>query len=369
MELPTATNQKGVQSKEDTASNPFENDQDFCRLVFQHLTGLDLLNLSETSRSFYQLVAKNEDKRLQLMIDENWSREFEADHVANTGRKYTSVNVKQLLRRRDQVLPLFSKFSEHLVSIDTGFDFEMNGIVLPLVKSVNIKMEHGVYFERGLLSSVSNLEKLQISGPVTFPEKVVECLKSNPGLKELILEDTSAEAVFGNAINPVEMQLKVLKINKANLESQAESNLIAFLKSQEGSIVELKLLICNFHVLAEVFKGMKNLRRFTYSPLNNYYLPLYKHPNIEEMNLILLSELQLQNMLEKTPNLKKLYIAAPTQETIVWLMHQSIDLRQFRFAFIQGTDITVDQLRAWYVRQKLNNNSRFNNHLEVIAQL
>lgn len=356
-----------------STKSPFGK-QEVYQLVLQHLTGSDLLNLSEVSPRFNQMVANNGMEKIQLVIKEDWDHEIDAVLFRGSTRKYTSVHVKQLYRERDNVFNLICNFAEHLVSIDTVFDFNMAGILLPKLTSLKIKSDQGSYFENGLLSSVTALEKLQITGPVPFPytEKVFDCIKMNPRLKELTLEDQSAKDVFGGLSHePIvkQLNLKVLKINNAALEGYALDNLIMFIKAQNASLEELKLLKFPFRALFAVI-GMPRLKRLSFSPSNSFYCPLNQFlSNIEEMNLILLSENQVQTLLSRTPNLKKLYIAVPTIKMVELLVYHTTELREFSFAYFQEGNVTAKNIRDWYENLKLSKRIGMNLNIEVINQI
>lgn len=374
MEESTLIKQKKIKTRHALAKQ-FRIDIDLFPLVFQHLTGSDLLRLSEVSRMFYQLTSRKEELlKIQIIVKEGWDREFDAEVIRHTNRKYTSINVNQLLRRRDQVLKLFNNFAEHLMSIETCFDFEMGEILLPHLKFLRINMKLGIYLQKGLLSCVSNLERLQISGEVRFPENIVNCLKSNIGLKELALEDGTAEAVFRCMMKqPIEVQLNVLKIYKSDFKEPALTNFCDFLETQVDSLKELKLLRCDLRVMADIFNELPNLKRLTYSPSNYDFFPkpeFQEHMNIEEMNLILVNNDQFENLLSHVPNLKNLYIADPSVQMFKFLIYNAPGLREFRFAYFEEKEITAEILKDHIEDLKARNCSpRLNRNIEVISQI
>lgn len=346
-------------------------DESLHDLVLQHLTGSDVLKMTEVSREWNQLITKTNDQesKIQLSITENWGMEFDADVVKNTTRKYSSIKVNTLLRTRNQVFKLFCNFAEFLITVNTRFDFDMNGLKLPSVKSLAITMlDYPHFFENGLLSSVNGLMKLEISGKNPFPEKIVECLQSNPGLIELVLEEGAENAI--KCLNePVNIKLKVLKMNKAHFTPAVEANFVKFLASQIDSLQELKLLHCDFMLMCRIFNNMKNLRRLTFSPSNRDFfqsVSLKPQENLEELNLILVSSLTLQSFLQQTPNLKKLYISDPTSAMFKFVIDESLSIEEFRFSSFRGVNVNMDDVIEFYEHEISNDQSNINKRLKII---
>lgn len=340
-------------------------------LIFQHLTSSDVLRTLEVSREWNQLITKTKqvESKVQLSINETWNDEFNADILQNSNRKYTSVKVNTLLRSRDQVFKIFCNFAEFLVTVNTRFDFEMNGLKLPSVKSLTIKTsDYPHFFEEGLLSSVSGLVKLEVSGKTPFPKKLIECLESNPGLLELVLED-GAEQVFKYLTDPVDVKLKVLKMNKTKLTAEFEKNFVMFLSTQIESLQELKLLQCDFLFMCKIFNHMKNLKRLTFSPSDRDFfqcINIEPHPNLEELNLILVSPLTLQAFLSQTPKLKSLYISDPTFSMFKFILVGPPEIKEFRFAAFRLVNATVNDIIDAYEEQKAKSQLGFNNSMKIV---
>jgi hypothetical protein len=344
------------------------------QLILQHLSGSDLLRLSESSNEWNQLIANSPEstKQLKLFIDENWNHEFDFKVIKNTNRTYENVVIKNLLRSRVEVHKIFCRFDDFLVSIDTSFDFQMNGIQLPRLKSLRLATTcPSAHFQHGLLSAVINLEKLELSGPNQYPEKVVECLQANPDLKILILENEAPEQVFRCLDDAVDFQLNVLKLDKADFSDGTDHNLRKFLSGQINSIVDLKVLNCNFALFCSIFTYMKRLRCLTYSPATSNMFPqscsFEPHPSLEELNLIQVSLPMLQTFVLYTPKLKKLYLSDPTPSMFKLIMNHAKELVEFRYAFLRGIEATNEELKEQFELMKVRSN--LDSKIEIIEQI
>lgn len=342
-------------------------------LIMQHLSVTDLLQLSETSTEFNRVVSSSKQmKKVAIVIKENWTREFEFDEHSNTQRVYRHLKVVELLRRREQVFKVIENCSEFLSSIDTTFDFEMNGLQLPSVSSLVIRvMSKHSHFEHGLLTAVTNLKKLELSGPMKYPENVVSCLERNPNMEELILSNEAPGQVFERLNRQVAIKLKSLKLDKANFPIPFEVNLMNFLHHNADSIEELKLLDCDLSFIPKVFNDLPKLRKLTLSPKECKYIPRMKIvPNqcIEELNFILTPVPLLQMLLMRT-KVKKLYISNLTEIMYRSVLYTIPTMREFRYAYIEHSNITNAGLVNYYEGEKRENSRNLNQHIESITQI
>lgn len=367
--------QKKIRMDRNASLDPLqlENEKIYA-LILQHLSGSDVLNLSEVSHEWYQLIACSEDeiKKFHLEIAEGWDREFDIEDVENSSRRYNSVKVKRLFRQRDHIPPMFVYLADFLVSIDTVFDFDMKGIQLPNVRSLRMRTTSvSSIIEDGLLGAVTNLTKLELSGPKFNWSKVISCLEANAGLVELSLENEVPEEIFKTLDHSIEAQLQVFKVDKANFSHCIHVNLLKFLAHHLLSLVELKILRCDVYVFNDIFNGLTNLRSLTYSPAvysSFHGFELKDHPKLEELNLVCISPPILQHILPCVPHLKKLYISDPTIQMFRFVLFKAPCLREFKYAFVRDT-IDNECLSKVYEVEKLNNYDGFNHHIAAIKQI
>lgn len=340
---------------DDSSLNPLKMvDKKLHPLLLQHLAGSDLLQMSEVSHEWNDLVATSgmAQKKIRLAITENWEREFEEAITKDSNREYQNVKINSLLRRRSEVITIFPKFAEHLVSIDTTFDFETKDVTLPAVRS--LKMSTSDFFENGLLGSVSGLTKLHIYGNCNRPEKIVECLRANKNLEELILENSAPRKFFGCGINePIDIKLKCLKLDEVDFhEAETMASLKYFLECQEDYIREIKLLQCDFHLLTKILNNMPNLERVTFSQAvsqlyNNNRILIKQREKLVEVNLIMVSFNVLQSMIAYAPNMKKLYVADPNFKMYEFIVRNVTNLREFSYAFFRGGEATAELMQQF----------------------
>lgn len=340
---------------DDSSLNPLKLvEKKLHALVLQHLTGSDLLQMSEVSHEWNDVVATSgmAQKKIRLVINEGWRREFDEGITKDSNRKYQNVKINTLLRLRNQVITIFPKFAEHLTSIDTTFDFETKDVKLPAVRS--LKMSTSDFFEEGLLGSVSGLTSLHIYGDCNHPEKIVECLRANKNLEELILENNAPRRFFGCGINEnIDIKLKCLKLDDVNFqESDTMASLKYFLECQEDYIREIKLLQCDFYLLTKILNNMPNLERVTFSQAvsqlyNTNRILIKQREKLTEVNLIMVSFNVLQSMISYAPNLKKLYVADPNFKMYEFIVRNVTNLREFSYAYYRGGDGTVEAMQRF----------------------
>lgn len=340
--------------------------------ILLHLTGSDFLKLSEVSKKMYEFTKEtnNAKEKILLFINEDRNREFDKIMVEEIKRSYKGIRVHKLFRTRQNVLELFKNFGQFLTYIDTTFDFDMCGVELPKVKSLSMH-PYPRYFEYGLLSSVNNLEKLHLSGKTKHPYRIYECLSASPGLKELVLENGAADQTFSFVVNDIGIQLKVFKTNDTIFENHIQPNFLSFMATQQVSLQEFKLLKCDMELLSKLLYGAPNVKRFTFSPtIRHVTWPYYlSFPQVEEINLINISDRQLPVMLSKFPNVKKLYIGDITPYMFRYLLFNVPSLREFRFAHFGRYNFSVHELRTFYQQQKTQRQRNLNENIEVISHI
>lgn len=329
--------------------------------ILKYLSGNDLLNLTEVSRQWNQLIGQSPVamNKIQLVINENWSREFDIEDVISSERQYKHIKITSLLRRRDHVYQFFDQFASSLVSIDSLYDFDMNGLQLPHLEWLAIRGPYKhIFLDDSLLDAVVNLKTLIIEGSTRFPEKIISCLKLNPGLKELVLEYGATEDVFKCMTHPVDIHLKTLKLDKVSIR-YIEANIGKFLGTQVNSLEELKLMNCDVLFFCKIFNTMKNLRCLTYSPDDSSYVPRpYFEPNesLVELRLIVVSAPLLQLLLPAVPKVEKIYLSDPTLSMLRFALFSHPSLMKISFAAIRGAaNSSSEQLMEHY--EKLKNSS------------
>lgn len=351
------------------------------KYILQFLSGAELLVLSEVSRGWYQLIAQSAEamNKIQLVINENWYREFDINDLINSTRRYKHVKVGQLLRRRDHVFSLLWKYSYCLCSIDTYFDIKMRGLQMPFVRSLAIRKVRSckdlnieTVFKDGLFSACKVLVKLEIAGETNCPETVINCLRSNENLKELIIDYNASHEIFAYYDHTWLFELKTLSMGKAFFASTIESNVCQFLSTQTASVQDLKVLHCDIQLLYKIFNAMKSLKSLTFSPVLTqvlYHDSFMTHDNLQEMKMIGVSMKYLEYMLPAAPNLKKLYISNPTTEMVTYVLAGTRALREFRYAFIEDGDYTNQKLLERYQDLKADSRYNVNRNIEIISQI
>lgn len=327
--------------------------------ILQHLSGADVLNLSEVSLDWYKIIGKSSKAmdKIQLVIKENWSREFDFEVVENSERKYEHIKVSELLRSRKEVAKMLEKFADSIVSIDTRFDIEMNEVKLLNLKSLVISTRcSSSYVEGGIMTATSSLEELKLRGLTHFPGEIIGCLEKNTGLKELVLEDGAQTTLLANLTFEigVGIQLKSLKIDSLDYPDEIINKFFSFLRTQIECIEDIKLLNCKYITMVSIFSNLKSLRRLTFAALHPYTFQntqVKPNPSIRELNLISVNDLMLRSLLPKAPKLQKLYIADPTWKMFDFITFNSPSLRLFRYAYFENCNKTFVDAIAHYEQE------------------
>jgi hypothetical protein len=326
-------------------------------LIVQHLSGSDLLNLSEVSREFYQLVAESERAmdKIQLVIDEGSDRVFKWTDLKNSKRCYKTLKVKNLLTGRSEVAYMILKFSHLLTSIETNYDFKLpSELLIPELETLKMSMHcTSTLFDDGLMNSCSKLTKLHFSGIIYKYELLLECLEANPDLKELVLEKGATSIVFQYMEYPIYIQLTTLKCDNVDFSSDHESqHFFNFLQSQTNSLEELKVLRCEMSNLSDYLDLLPNLTKLTYSPtpseVDSDWTQFKIHHRLRELNLIMTSTKNIKQLTSMAPRVQKLYIADATQEIFLYVIRCLPYLREFRYAYFKDFDGTLEDVRTSY---------------------
>lgn len=350
------------------------------RYILQFLNGSELLVLSEVSRGWYQLIARSAAtmNKIQLVINENWSREFDIRDLKNSSRPYKHVKVRQLLRRRDHVFSLLWKYSDCLTSVDTFFDIRMQGLQMPFVRSLAVRKVYNhkalkieTVFKDGLLGACKDLVKLEIAGETKCPETFISCLRSNENLKELIIDHEASQEFFTYYDHTLIFELRTLKVNTTFYTAEIV-NVCHFLSTQIASVQDLKVLNCHFQLLCNIFNAMKNLKRLTFSPALKEFLfhaNFMTHDNLQELNMICVPQKYLEYMLPAAPNLKKLYISNPTINMVNYMLKKTRALREFRYAYLENSEMTDLTLFQQYQDAKTDPRLDINRNIEIISQI
>lgn len=323
----------------------FEIDECF----FEYLSGSELLVASEVSSKWNKIIGNSTKAmaKIQLVIKEHWKREFTYDIMKNSERKYANVKVEELLRSRNEVSKFLQEFAESIVSVDTRFDIEMDGVMLPNLKSLVINTRHtSSYVQGGLMTAATNLEKLCLSGASMHPQEIIECLVANTELKELVFESEVQTGVLPNLTYEIGtgFQLKSLKLDSINNSEEVANSFASFMRSQADSIEEIKILQCSFLLMTDIFNNMKNLKRVTYGAVQSCqsgHRALKVNTSIVELNLVRVNELIMKAFVAKLPKLQKLHISDPTWRMFDFVTYKVPSLRFFSFAYLDNCNKTL----------------------------
>lgn len=353
--------------------------------ILQFLDGSDLLRLSEVSSGWYSFIAQSSQAmdKIQVVIDDNWDREFVFEVVEASHRRYKHLKIVNLLRTREHVKRLIFKNSSSLCSIDSYFDFKLNGLQLWSVKSLAFRqrerttvMRSASVFDDGFLSVCNMLTKLEIAGQTHSSDAIINCLRSNKQLEELVM-DANAASEFISYYRPqtrFPFKLKTLKLGAAGFMGLgSDLKLLDFLSSQAETIQTLKVIHCGIDLLYHIFKTMDNMECLTFSlEFNNEYRSDFRiQQKLKDLRLIEVRYSLSEAILAAAPNLEKLYMSRPTVYLVQHVLFNVPSLREFSFAAIvdPNHDFSAQDVINFVQREKAKPTSDINRNLHKISQI
>lgn len=296
----------------------------------------------------------------RILIHETKARKLDVEALLSSNRQYRHIKIKKLVYAHHSAADLFRRFAYTLASIHTAYDFQLERGQLPSVKTLIMVLDEDSngYLEDGLLSTVSNLEFLQLHGRNAFPMQLVNCLNNNSKLKHLILEKNAQDTFFNNCqFSKFSLQLQSLKLDSSQFEDMAEQNFERFLASMT-TLKEIKVLRCSFKMLNKIVNSsMFSVESLTFSPPAAYSNPLFciydfgLNENITYLGLILVDEKLMTELLPKLPRLTTLYVSDPTPPMFKCVITSSPSLKEFRFAYFREAYFSLELVRAIYQRE------------------
>lgn len=226
-------------------------------LIFQHLTGAELLKVSEVSPRWYRSTAKSNVmmKKIKLSLEDG-ERAFRENIFCLallSPRDYQHLYVCSQNKRA-----IIETFAKSLVSVEVKtYDVALLDVDLPNVKKLHI---NGDAIAFGLLSCVKYLEELHVESiRMSAIKTLKECLERNIGLKRLSL-GSSPSALFNHDLsNDFDFDLDTFVVRTIFLRDT--ENLLKFMASQTSSLeaVAIHVTHCDSFLLNNVVNSLPKL--------------------------------------------------------------------------------------------------------------
>lgn len=345
------------------------------KLIMQHMTGVDLLNLSEVSRNFCDYVDYNCMDKIQLVIHETLVKKLDVEPLLDSKRNYKHIRVTSLVYASTSMADIFDRFASSLVSVYSTYDFPLEPMSLLSVTTLKMVLGEGSgYREQGILSSVTNLKTLHLYGRHNYASELVNCLEHNSSLEELALEGHAQDSLFSSRRLPsFNMNLKCLKLDSTQFQDNSDENFERFL-SRSTRLEELKVLRCNFTMFAKICNcAAFRVQHITFSPpyahvAVHYQFEFNMNWDISYLGLILVNEGLVRVVLPKLPRLDTLYVSDPTPAMFKFIITHSPSLKNFRYAYFRDAYYDYDLVCSIYQKEVLTGNPMVPRNL-IITQI
>lgn len=338
-------------------------------LLFQHFDAAEVLDFSSISPEWYEKIAistcmKKVKFSLKLWKNSAGTKQQQTDEkirvIHNTTRRYQSIAIdcrfdKNLSEEIWSFLEFSSPNLRELKIKSIKLDAPKS-LVLPKLKT--LKLTYVAPTVRNiLLTSSSSLTKLKLKmeSPLRWSEtqradqeslqQVRNCMEMNQNLEELELHASAQYKTFFDEdfSDVVRFQLKSLKIKTgmrlALISEKNERHFLKFLKTQSKTLQNFFIDVCRPNVIYHAFNFMPAVTSFHIDVMvmNDFKvrdLKLNLNENIVDLKIPYVSHLEdIKAFLEVTPNLKSLFVAFVSHETMEFIAWNLMSLTVLKFRY------------------------------------
>lgn len=351
---------------------------------YDHILGFldvkDILNLSQTSKSFYKLIGEYSPDtmdRIKLVIAETRDRRFTSTLNFST-RKYKHIYIQDIYDKTDEMKALIERHSASLVTLRTCYDIPMDCSMKALEDLFFLNKDlfndkKGVKLQpHGLLSVVPNLKRLTVWGHVAQAKMFVALVRKCWHLEKLVLEHKASLKTIHefSRHNDYIFKLHTLHVGLMKCEEQNSifnyDDLLLFLGKQGSSLRELKFGGPQKFFI-DVLTTLPMLERVTYAPGSfDVFFKFPSHTGLKEVNLLQPSHQFLKSFLRGNPSIETLYISTIDREMFKMVVNTGWGVRRLKFACISGT-ASIEELKELFHCVSLNvNPSHSHPPMEII---
>lgn len=307
--------------------DPFEKLFDVDNLIYQHLSGKDVLKLSEVSPAWYVGIGSSSVCMNKIIFNfflKKGSPITNPTELIRSKRHYANVVIKwenagMTFPNRTKVIEKFASSVTYL-EIQAMSNLKWKPVCFPKLKTLRFEIWIDSTFERLSPSFMEvigqcTLENLILNGILSAENIFDLVLKQLKSLKMLSLDDCNIDLVFGNDKVSTLHQLKLKKLKITNYQdpqNNYSSSISLFLKSQADTLDHLVYLL----VTEDIFKTALELPKLqifetaSYWPLiAKKWSALPKSSSIVNVNILdfgLWAPNDLQALLVRMPNLKQM---------------------------------------------------------------
>lgn len=339
------------QDTDDVNLNPLTRiSEDLHELIFQHLTGKDVLRLSLVSPQWHDFTSNSKNCMKLIKLKVVWlhnisthSKTERFELIQKSLRKYqyfyfycnsNAIVIEECMN----ILKAHAKSVVSIVSIDMISDVKvMNNIILPNLQSLSVReIIHKRYNAPNIVLLQASKQLTSIKLDISANEHVIECLK-NKNLTEIDISYHMIENIFKNDVSGIfNFKLKTFCANTGIMNRRTEENFIKFLISQANNLKSLQLFRVNCNVMNTIISSMKALIHLQYQSLQDEVIVLDLNENKNIIFMEIRSEYKferIKRVLEATPNLKELFVERITKELVEFLAYTMKMLKIVEYFF------------------------------------
>ena len=316
--------------------NPFENiSEELFDLIFQHLTGNEILTISEVSQQCddiisdskkcldkITLVVKNKSMNSDLKTFQRVYRHLRVSDFYDSATQKWPKSAHESKLKTLKMIEFYDKFSTSLKSIEVKsnllHDGEVPGRCPTELETLKIMLLNK--FIANFFSSAPKLKCLQL-GYTTLPEEeLIKFIAQFDTIESFHLRFKVFERLFAEDISKkVTFKLKKLEVQKSyNGRTTCDENFETFLLSQEKSLEEVEFLnVVNADTINLVMDKCK-IKKLTLNFIDEP-LQLNPKPNKYLENFVMKGDQNCFLILRAAPALKNFHVNKICKKLIEYL--------------------------------------------------
>lgn len=342
--------------------NPFERlPEELFEMIFQHLTGKDVLEIAKVSHQFDELISdsrKTRDK-ITLKLDEMTA----GSDFRKFRRGYHHIRVKQQTLGRsmslhEKLVQLLRQFARTLISVQVktvmmGNTAVFKGDLLEL-KHLEISMLNK--FLALSFWSAPNLKSLTLKVTMLNHAELLNFINRFKKLETLNVKlNVFAESTAGK----LELELKKLEIQRqSNERTNVDDYLEEFLRSQSKTLKEITIKgIAHVASINLIFDEL-SIEKLTLNSIDNSH-HLSSKANKTIQTLVLKTDQNCSSIIKAAVNLKTLHVHRISKSLIEFLRVEKKSLKTVTYVETENDSNDPDKFyeQEYFPKKMLNENT------------
>lgn len=296
--------------KFDPGNDPFQQLVDVDHLIYQHLSGSDVLKASLVSSGWNQNIANSSTcmSKISLKVNSKSSSDPSSQEVTTilrSQRQYSSIkfscNYKTNINNRAKIITKFAGSAVELKIYLLHPETPMEAVRFPKLKSLKIRSELGDDLLNKVFSMIDETKLETLTLWCNLPDEVISNFPKN--LKELQLDWTKINIAKYPDV-PFLCQLRLTKLRVYSSFHNNNKSLVNFLESQAETLECLSCWYFDSATIKTVVK-MPKLRRLCLLGMGSIK-PISVSESI--VSLAINSHSVCCQIIPSVPNVKEIYL-------------------------------------------------------------